>query len=121
MRKVPGVESSHSSPGLSVDNVISPSAHKYIMLTTNTSDDVLLSITKKYYFKLPQAHHNHRQTNGLEDALSEAALIAEEIHELLETETAKTSCMTIQSLLNPHYSLGKSLGCFASTTAGTII
>ncbi|KAI7941016.1 hypothetical protein MJO28_013301, partial [Puccinia striiformis f. sp. tritici] len=76
MQKVPGVESSQSSTGLSVNNVISPSAHKYIMLTTNTSDDVLFSITKQYYFKSPRAHNNHRQTNELEDAFSEAVLIA---------------------------------------------
>ncbi|KAI7942943.1 hypothetical protein MJO29_012787 [Puccinia striiformis f. sp. tritici] len=104
MQKVPGVESSQSSTGLSVNNVISPSAHKYIMLTTNTSDDVLFSITKQYYFKSPRAHNNHRQTNELEDAFSEAVLIAGETHELLETETAKTSD---PSPLNPQGKLNE--------------
>ncbi|KAA1137387.1 hypothetical protein PGTUg99_002465 [Puccinia graminis f. sp. tritici] len=100
MQEVPSEDSSHSSPGPSFDN-----------------DDVSFSITKQYYFKSQPAHIDNQQTNNLQDAIAEAALIAgdrcaldhelisqEETHELLETETVKTSRMTIQSLLNPQVS-----------------
>ncbi|POW04665.1 hypothetical protein PSHT_11126, partial [Puccinia striiformis] len=42
------------------------------------------------------------QDDNVNDAMAEAALVAEESHELLETETVQTSRMAIHNLLNPQ-------------------
>ncbi|POV95464.1 hypothetical protein PSTT_16233, partial [Puccinia striiformis] len=73
MQEVPGEESGNLS-----------------LNTSGQDGGVLFSITKQYYY------HN------VNDAMAEAALVAEESHELLETETVQTSRMAIHNLLNPQ-------------------